>query len=516
MAFVFYLRLTLCFYLCLFSFETELKYPFTIETVESQSSNPTPLQSFLEIPSTPVVLNNEERACIEMCFGNKPQCFKLTIQSGSFYIWVTDSNGEMTSDNHFDVAKSRTAEKNRTEIYIEYEDDKSIVGYTVKDDYYIADEKIFRGDIIVATRSDSFTETEGMIGLGYTPSSYEERYSFIEQLYNEKIIFHKVFTQSFKTSTRGELTFGKIPDNIVSDYKHYGRCAALNMKEGGKIYKNKSWQCELTGVYYGEEYSQRKVKELYDTNVSFFSWRKRALVPLTFFDYLEESYFKEYISDGICERTVKQRYDTFICKQDMLNAKEFNLVFGNWVMRIPTDQLFKYNKKNEGYEFVFYHKKDFEKYSLGRPIVRNFHMVYDNQNSQIGFYSYDNVIYIGKDQPEPPKVYEYIPDKESSKTQKENESTKRPAITPEQMIKPFTENTNKAPTVKVKSRTVSNAFIVQIMLLVFVVIVVVALLGFVAYLYIRYRRKTHFPNAEYYIKQSNQFMETEFAIKESI
>ena len=185
-------------------------------------------------------------------------------------------------------------------------------------------------------------------------------------------------------------------------------------------------------------------------------------------------------------------------------------------MRIPTDQLFKYSKKNEGYEFVFYHKKDFEKYSLGRPIVRNFHMVYDNQNSQIGFYSYDNVIYIGKDQPEPPKVYEYIPDKESSKTSKENESTKRPAITPEQMIKPFTENTNKTPTVKVKSRTVSNAFIVQIMLLVFVVVVVVALLGFVAYLYIRYRRKTHFPNAEYYIKQSNQFMETEFAIKESI
>ena len=495
------------------SFQQELKFPFYIEDrPQRPSSN---LISFKELPEAPVVSSEDKRACIDMCFGNKPQCFKMEIQTGSFYMWVAELNSDLRVDNKFDSSKSKSIERNRTELLLEYQDDKNIVGYTAKDDLYIGgseeQNKVFRGNFVLATRSDSFSQTEGMIGLGYTPSSYEEKYSLIEQLYEQKIIFHKVFTQSFTTSKKGELTFGKIPDKIVNDYKNYGRCQALDKIQNGERYKNRSWQCQLTGVFYGDVYSPSKVKAFSDTQVSFFSYRKRALVPIDFFEYLEATYFKDYIARGICERVVKKRYDTFSCKQDIIDAPEVVLVFGDWGMKIPSDVLFvhKSDKKtgDEWYEFLFYHKNNFENYSLGRPVVRNYHMVYDFQNEQIGFYSKDNVIYTGTSQPEPPTLHEFLPDKQSSKPTFNPSQTKRPVTKPENILKPITHPTNPRKPRK-PSRTVSSAFIVQLLLLIFVILVAVALLGFGAYMYIRYRRKTKFPGADYYMKQSEELVGT--------
>ena len=490
------------------SIENELKFPFYIEKYTPPLlKQQTHLRSLVEIPEAEVVLNDDERSCIDMCFGNKPQCFKMVIQGSTFYMWLAEINSDLTVSTKFDSSRSKTIERNRTELLLEYEDDKSITGYSVKDDIYIGDQKIFRGNFILATRSDSFSETEGMIGLGYTPSSYEEKFSIIEQLYEQKIIFHKVFTQSFTTSNRGELSFGKIPDYIVQDYKNYGRCNALDKIEGDTRYKNRSWQCELTGVFYGDKYSPSIVKTYSDTNVSFFSYRKRALVPITFFEYLEATYFKNYIDKKMCERTVVNRYDTFSCQQDIIDAPEVNLVFGDWAMKIPSDQLFKFRKKTNTYEFIFYHKKNYEKYSLGRPLVRNYHMVYDLQNEQIGFYSKDNVIYTGTSEIEPPKVHEFLPDKESSKKPHKEGEKKRPNVKPEDILKPIINDRTSIPAAQ-KSRTISSAFIVQMLLLIFIILVVLALLGFGGYLYIRYRRKTYFPSVEFYTKKSEEFVGT--------
>ena len=160
------------------SFQQELKFPFYIEDrPQRPSSN---LISFKELPEAPVVSSEDKRACIDMCFGNKPQCFKMEIQTGSFYMWVAELNSALRVDNKFDSSKSKSIERNRTELLLEYQDDKNIVGYTAKDDLYIGgseeQNKVFRGNFVLATRSDSFSQTEGRIGLGYTPSSYEEKY----------------------------------------------------------------------------------------------------------------------------------------------------------------------------------------------------------------------------------------------------------------------------------------------------------------------------------------------------
>ena len=95
----------------------------------------------------------------------------------------------------------------------------------------------------------------------------------------------------------------------------------------------------------------------------------------------------------------------------MEDAPKINLIYGDWVMSLPPSKLFSYKKTSELYEFIIYHKNNFESWSLGRPIVRLFHMVYDYQNQEVGFYSKEDVKYINKEnEPKKPKLYERLPD----------------------------------------------------------------------------------------------------------
>ena len=61
-----------------------------------------------------------------------------------------------------------------------------------------------------------FEDYDGMIGLGYLTNSNEEHiFSFIQQLYENNLIYHRVFTQSFLSKKKGEISFGEIPNNII-------------------------------------------------------------------------------------------------------------------------------------------------------------------------------------------------------------------------------------------------------------------------------------------------------------
>ena len=188
-----------------------LKFPFTIEKIKNPQLKQ-PFISFLEIPSLPVISNEEERMCLEICIGTPPTCRKLVIHGQSFYSWVVDiynSESGIPEARRFNLLNTSTIEVNRTQITLNYEDEKLITGFTGKDDITINNKKIFRQKFLIATDSKIFSGYEGMIGLGYMANSFERGYSFIDQLYNNKIIPHKVFTQSFHTSDKGEISFGR-------------------------------------------------------------------------------------------------------------------------------------------------------------------------------------------------------------------------------------------------------------------------------------------------------------------
>jgi hypothetical protein len=488
------------------TFENPLKFPFEIENRKIKKPS-LPYKSFLEIPQLPVIENEEERMCLEMCIGNQPTCRKLVIHGQSFFTWVVDvHNNEsgVKSERRFNLLNTSTIEINRTQITLHYDEEKYVSGFTGRDDLYINNKKITRQKFIIATESNVYYGYEGMIGLGYMANSYERDYSFIDQLYNNKIISHKVFTQSFTTSDKGEISFGEIPKNIVNDYKNYGRCNALDKIKNGERYKNRKWECAITKALINDN---DNISIEGENLVSFFSYRNRALVPSTFFKTLVQTYFKDLLNQKICETIKDRRYDVVSCKEIPSNSPTLTLVFGDWGMKLTKENLYIKNEQNNKYEFIFYHKQNFEHFTLGRPIVRFFHMVYDYQNQQIGFYSTTNVIRIAKSEPEPPKIFEFAEDKESKKDDdKKDEEKKRKHVTPEDIMNKNDKNPSNIH--KDKNDKLSAAYIIQILFMGFIFIIVAVFLIFGCYLYIRHKRKTSFYSSEFYMKQTDKFIGT--------
>ena len=514
------IKLFLLFLIIKDSTEKGLEFPFYIipkykSIYPNNTSTPNTFKSFLEIPKIPVSLNDKERMCLELCFGTPKTCHLLTIHPQSFLIWVQDARSNVKKiKNKYDPNLSTTAFANHTLLELKLDEEKTFKGYTVFDRFYTKNSFLFRGIFLSVVESNHY-EDEGMIGMGYWGSNFEMRASFINQLHMNGLIFHRVFTQSFTNNDRGTITFGEIPKEIINNYKKYGRCPALNKEVDGKFYKNRKWECQINGIYFGDVYNETYVLNLENARASFFSFRKRALIPIEIFDYFEKTYFKELIQENKCERALIGKYDTIKCKKQIIEGPRINLIYGDWVMSLPPDKLFTYKKESESYEFLFYHKKDFESWSLGRPVVRLFHMVYDYQNQEIGFYNEKNVLYINPyseplrvryyeklpDAVEPIDEYEnndpnLVPENEENKKQKKYRKTTKEIVDNIKKESGITDNT--------MPKTFTTALIIQGAFKAFIIIVIICFVLFLGFLYYRHRRKAKYLSSEYFLKKANE------------
>ena len=499
------------------SVESSLSFPFYIINKKKDNITPNTFLSFTEslALSFPVVPNNEDFMCLELCISSPKYCRLFAIHGQSFYIWVQDEKNKDKSVEYtkkYDPNKSTTSQITRVLLKIEYEENQRITGYSVIDNLFIKDQFLMKGSFLSATESSSFQGSEGMIGLGYRGSSKEEKHSFINQLYHNGLIYHRVFTQSFEKGDQGIISFGEIPKNIVDDYKNYGRCPALDKIVEGKKVKNRKWECEINGIYFGDEYDESKVKKYENTRASFFSFRQRALVPADVFEYLEKNYFEQYIKDGICEKFNVKGYDIFGCKKIIEDAPKINIIYGDWVMALPASKLFSYKKTSELYEFIIYHKSNFESWSLGRPIVRLFHMVYDYQNQEVGFYSKEDVKYINKENdPIKPKIYERLPDSGEGVNDNDNENLseleeekKTTNINPNPIDIIEKIKSESGVTKDSKSNTMKGAVIIQKLFYLFLIIIGILIVLFVGFLYYRHKHRPQNLSSEYFIKKANE------------
>ena len=182
-------------------------------------------------------------------------------------------------------------------------------------------------------------------------------------------------------------------------------------------------------------------------------------------------------------------------------------------MSLPPSKLFSYKKNTELYEFIFYHKNNFESWSLGRPIVRLFHMVYDYQNQEVGFYSKEDVKYINKEnEPIPPKIYEPLPDSGDGF----NDNDELDELNEDEKYDNRFRNRNNANdiiegikkdsgiTKETKTRTVKGAEFIQKMFYGFLIIMSIVILLFLGFLYYRHKHRPENLSSEYFLKKANE------------
>ena len=481
---------------------TQIHFNFTIKEDESEKNEIIPqktnlLKSFIEAD---IESDFFSKTVMNLCLGTDPQCFDVVVQTNSFYIMVSDYQSRaQESKNKFDYSKSTTIVRNSRIITLNYYN-QQIKGQEASDILTIGGNTLSRVNFLLISTSGKYRTEDGFIGLGYTPSNDEKKFSIIQQLFENGNIPHKVFSQKYTDNYNGHITFGEIPKYIVEDYTHYGRCHALNKIRGKKEYKNNNWECYIDYMYYGDSNDTKKNniakfnKEEDKKEVLFLSYRKRSFLPLKIFELIGKNYLKELINEKKCSLNEDNRYTFYECDLDV-KLEQLNLVFDSWEIQIDSDNLFEEPRQGKNKkEFIFYYKKGLERFLLGRSILKEFEMVYDYANKQIGFY-HKNVRYLGKDKVLPPKVFDFLNDDKEYEEKKVSEPTNfLPETTPEEV-----KETVYNPVPQERKMHVSNVF--KILFEILIICVAIILIGFLFIYGMKMRKKEKIKKSNLYLKK---------------
>ena len=464
------------------------------------------LNDFRKLSPKMQMEDSEDLTYINLCLGTPPQCFELNFQTNNFYLWIMNSESKNKKSKHsFNIKQSSTVLRNMTKTMVSYFG-KSVIGYPVKDILTINNEKFGNLNFLLAEEIefDLFSKMDGMIGLGYTPNSYEIQFSILEQFYRNKIISHRVYMQKFSSEKNGEILFGELPEEAFSDTIHYGRCSAVDVKRDGKKYKNKNWQCQINAIFLTEKNNFQVAEEsewmkFDDKNIAFNSNNKRSFFPKRLLEAFRNIYFKDLLESKKCEEKVKRHITVFECDKDINFNYDLNLVLNDWIVTINNENLFKSIDDNK-IEFNFCYRPSNNKFILGRNILYKQNMVYDFENKQIGFYNKDNVHFIGKFNPSPPRKYTFVKDDDDLKPKKAEEKSVN--------ILPEAEGENGSEfekTIEVeKTSNFKLSEFLQTLLSFLIILMVFIIVIFVFYSYNRYKKIRKFKkNIEYYQKQTD-------------
>ena len=474
---------------------TQIVLDFTIDEniseVEEENKNLNNLRSNLEIPTENEM---EFKTVLNACLGTPPQCFNLGVQTNTFYIWVRSSNSREKNSKvkTFDITKSKTLQKNN-QYFQRRIFGRKVSGFEARDILTIDGKDYSKINFLILETTDSLLGMEGFIGLGYTPNTQERKFSIIQQLFENGVIPHKVFTQKYFTEQKGQLTIGQIPKYIISDYTHYGRCAALDKVIKGKRYKNNDWECKIDDIYFGgKEKNAISLKKEEEQRMSFLSYRKRSFVTLEVFEEIANTYLNKEIKKGECIARHEQRYSFYECDKDV-QVENITFVFGDWEFTIDGKNMFKMKKDGKTKELILYHKDNFEHFLLGRSILKGFEMVYDYANKQIGFY-HESVKYKGKLKVTPPKIYEFLEDEEEYQIKEVRDGhLVLPRANPEE-VKIKNQNVEESSVYQITD-IIKNVLSILIMIVVVIIIIVI-------YIYSKkYMKKEKIKKAKKYLKE---------------
>ena len=196
--------------------------------------------------------------------------------------------------------------------------------------------------------------------------------------------------------TESNITFGDIPDIIIDYSEHFAYCD-LNIKNE---MAHPDWKCELKGLTIGEgqfEKFNNNSRIIFEYGIEF------SLAPIEYLLKLEAFLFSELVKEHECNFGYVNNYYAFTCQKNTYPLPDIEIQIENWSIKIPTVNLFEYNRIDEEYVFTIYGSNSVKDFTIGRNIMKLFTTVFDKTKNIAGLYSGNLVTYIGKEKIE--KVY---------------------------------------------------------------------------------------------------------------
>ena len=330
----------------------------------------------------------------EICIGVPPQCFKVAYDTGTPYLIVGLVNTNSKFEKNFNFSHSETFKSAVSSFYaIPYR--HGVIQAREVSDYIKLSQNIKPKHLIsflITWNTTEKYEFDGILGLGNNypkrdeDNSFDERFSFIHNLYNNGIIKKKIFGHEYTNRTHGYLYLGEIPPSIGYDYY---KCNVAPFIP----YINK-WHCESRAIALskGENFSQFHSPFAFDT--SYVDIRGPFYEGNSILSGINNLFSGKcnFISEDIDS---EQRYIRLVCDYDIDINKVPDVIFylRGYELKLRNVDLFRIvlidGKKKYMSKIVGDSRYNY--WNLGEPILKNYNMVFNYEDNTVGFVENQNI-----------------------------------------------------------------------------------------------------------------------------
>ena len=305
----------------------------------------------------------------------------LSLNKGAFYI------SDYYLPKQFDINLSSTFNFESNDMNFSSEEDFK-KGKLSKDIFQF---KNIKGNNIILSNITFIYATNNNKNLKPFPSALgfmlktvpsKQKYNFLYQLKENKIISSYTFTIKFKNENYGEI--------IIGDYPHiYNNNFILGDFQYTKILDFDNffqWKFQIETIFNNEEIIENKVDIIISLNYGI------CIGGDNYLNIINNTFFKEYIENGICEYKLSNNtlIYFFECNNNVNISKFPKLKFYqkimNYTFELGYNDLFIL-KNEKLYFLIGFSRRSTYDWIFGVPFLKQYQLVFDQEREIIGIYT---------------------------------------------------------------------------------------------------------------------------------
>ena len=315
--------------------------------------------------------------------GTPPKKINTFIIFAAYEYFIIDNK---TNSNFYSRESSKTFYK-FTQTPVEYYDTYFRYGYYSTETFYlnnISNEEIKLEKLHTMIAINSSLKYPSYLGLNFYDELQENKVNFVEALGSKKNITHKVFSIEFFNENEGEIIIGNFPH--VYNSKEYDE---KDLKWNNVLIDSNYmyWNLYFYKIFIDNE-------EFKGSTACYLEYEYNCIyAPIEYKNKLEETFFKnnknkckEYVNSTryrnnktfyVCDKGVN--YKNF--PKIKFKSNEFNFEFV-----LDFKDLFKEINGKLYLLVVFEQSRNFYRWRLGIPFLKNYLFIFDQDKAAIGFY----------------------------------------------------------------------------------------------------------------------------------
>lgn len=326
------------------------------------------------------LLNNFVRVNISIGDPKQEISLNLTFNSYITYLSGSDVKGGFKKFNE-KISKSYNKIENKiSQFYLEH----FVKGIKSTENFYLLfngkDEKVINNFNFILANELNNLEEMGQLGLCYGniySGNKLENYNFISQLHKKKLIDSYSFTIKYNDLNKGELIIGALPHEYN---RRYNKNDFISIKAGNT--QEISWSILFKELRYGNEIFMKNL----------FIEFQLELGLIIASSELKEKLINDFFNHNPnCHMLKDEERISFYCDNDKGINKFKDLILtsevGNFNFVLNYKDLFEKHGEKFYFLIVFPLTDNINTWKLGKPFLRKFQIVFDQDKKIIGFYT---------------------------------------------------------------------------------------------------------------------------------